>query len=94
MVWATAACGEDPPSCQNAVTNFYDAGCMFSDANGNPTPLSQANAACQEANASVTDSCRGEFEDWLFCLDDIRAPVSDVICRSCSEEFDALVACN
>ncbi len=91
-----AACTEEVPSCQQAVTNYYGAGCTFLDLRTNPpTPytLNESIVDCKGVNSAVPDRCQSYFDDYMFCLDGIRAPVTNATCGSCSSEQDALFGC-
>lgn len=100
ILWVTfcsaiAACGgEEVPSCQDAIGNFYGVGCTFIDTTTNPpteTPQVTALNICSQINIDVPDQCMDEFEDWKFCLDGVT---SNAQCTSCSQEMDALFACD
>lgn len=96
MVLAMTAACEDPPSCQQAINHFYDvAVCTFVNTNtGQVTSKGEALNTCVQINAAVPDQCRGEFEDWLECLNDRPRDATENQCISCSQESDALFACD
>jgi hypothetical protein len=85
----TLSCGgEDvPPSCENAVSNFY-VSCTFVELEtGEPVPRAEVIQFCREALTTLPPSCDDAMDDFLFCLD--GAP-SDC---DCSREFEALFTC-
>ena len=82
-----AACGEEAPSCQQAVSSFYATGCAFLDPNGAPYSEGQAAQSCREVNAAVPDRCQAQFDDFVRCLE------STSNC-DCSREQDALFGCD
>jgi hypothetical protein len=86
------ACGGDPPSCQDAMTSYYGAGCTFVDLQTNtPYTLNESILSCKQVNSAVPDQCRDKFDDYLFCLDGVA---NDSQCVDCAQEQDALGACN
>jgi hypothetical protein len=86
VLLSIVGCGE-PPSCQQAVSHYYGAGCTFANVNtGQATTQQQAISACSTINAAVQESCRSKFESWLECI--ASAPPCD-----CTKESDALFAC-
>lgn len=92
VVVLLAACGSDepPPSCQQAITQYYSVGCAFFNASTNmQTSQSEALEACIEINSAVPEACRGELEVWLECVHGAR---SDADC-DCTQESDALFVC-
>lgn len=85
------ACGGDPPSCQDAMTSYYGAGCTLVDLQTNtPTPLNEAILGCKDINANIPERCRPEFDDLLDCFSSVD---NDTQCGTCSQEQDALQAC-
>jgi hypothetical protein len=88
-----AACGEDPPSCQQAVTHYYQSGCTFIGTSGTATSQQEAFSVCVQINTSVPDECRGEFEDWLECIHETPGSVTTNAQCDCTQESDALFAC-
>jgi hypothetical protein len=94
MGLAMTACGGDPPSCQQAISSFYAAGCTFRDTSTNPpteTPESTALYTCSQINIEIPERCRPEFDDWKSCLEGVA---NDTQCTDCSQEADALFACD
>ena len=84
-----SGCSE-PPSCQQAMNSYYAVGCTFWNVHTNtPTPLTTASSICLDMNASTSDDCRDEFEDWLVCVDEVA---SSSAC-DCTRESDAYFAC-
>jgi hypothetical protein len=88
------ACSEEPaPSCQDAITNFYGAGCVFTNLSTTPaTPytLNEAITSCKQVLMAVPDRCQSYFDDYQFCLDGVR---SSSQCTDCTQEQDALFGC-
>jgi hypothetical protein len=85
---------EEVPSCQQAMTGFYGAGCSFFDLTTSPPtpyPLNVAISDCQELNAAVPDRCQSYFDDLMFCLDGVP---NDTRCTDCSGEQDRLFGCD
>jgi hypothetical protein len=79
--------GEEPPSCENAVSNYY-VSCTFVDLEtGEPVPRAEVILFCREVLAAVPPSCDDAMDDFLFCLD--GAP-SDC---DCSRELETLFTC-
>lgn len=97
IVVGLAACGgEEAPSCQQAIDHFYGAGCTFYDTSTTPptaTPQGTALNLCSQINVQIPERCRGEFDDWKFCLDSVAGGTNES-CASCSQEMDALFACD
>ena len=86
-------CTEEVPSCQDAVTNYYGAGCAFQNlATTPPTPYTQNEAilSCKDVNNAVPDRCQEFFDDFVSCLDGVSSTAQ---CTSCTDEQDALFGC-
>jgi len=102
LVLTVAAClvgctEEEVPSCQQAVSHYYSSGCTFLDGRNNPPTQyteSQATQICRDVNVAVPARCEAFFEDWMFCLNDMPAGASDAQCIACTQEQDALFACD
>jgi hypothetical protein len=86
--------GEDPPSCQQAMTSYYGAGCAFFGQDGSETPQNQALQSCVEIAVDNAPGCQDEFDDWLFCLDRVPGPPPTNAGCDCSQEIMALITCN
>jgi hypothetical protein len=94
MVMVAACGGDDPPSCQQAITHYYTSGCAFFNTSaGRATTEQEALSACSDINTAVPDQCRGEFESWLSCIHDTPDNASGAQC-DCTQESDALFACD
>lgn len=94
MLAATACGGDDPPSCDEAITHYYDSGCTFVNGDtGRPTTQQEARSACDEIDALVPDRCRGEFESWLSCVNSTPEEAANNADCNCSSETQALVDC-
>lgn len=90
-ICCTAACAEDVPSCQTAMTSYYGAGCTFVNLTTNqPYTLNESIISCKDVNAAVPDRCQSYFDDYLICLNDVS---SSAQCTSCTDEQDALFGC-
>ncbi len=92
-----AACGSDPPpSCQQALTHFYGAGCSYFDSTTNPpTPIAQSQMLnfCQGAAANIPASCRAALDDWLVCNDRVPDHVTASAQCDCSAAYMVLLEC-
>ncbi len=95
LVAVLGACaGEDPPSCFQAVNNFYDQGCAFVIlATGAQAPRNEVIGDCQSGAANTPARCQGELDVWLTCLDSVVGPASTSVC-DCSQEQMAYIRCN
>ena len=92
------ACSSDdpPPSCQQALTHYYAAGCAYIDTSVSPpTALSQTQmiTLCQNATAEAPKSCRNEIDAWLVCNNEVPTPSTTNDQCDCSTEFMALLRC-
>jgi hypothetical protein len=86
------ACGGDPPSCQDAVTQFYSVGCGFYDLNtGDQYPAGEVIAQCRQALASSPESCEDEIGDFLECIANVDGAAE---CTDCTDEQDATLTCD
>jgi hypothetical protein len=81
--------GEDePPTCQRAMTAFYDDGCQFFEAEtGTPIPLGEMISACLDVRAEAPAQCQDDLDGLLFCLE---SGPSDC---DCSVEQEQLLTC-
>lgn len=74
------------------MTSYYGAGCTFVNLQNNqPFTLNEAILSCKDVNSAVPERCRDLFDDYLFCLDGVS---SDAQCTTCTQEQDALFACD
>jgi hypothetical protein len=90
----TACGGEEVPGCQDAIDSFYGVGCTFIDNSVSPpveVPHSTALYNCGQINSLIEERCRDEFDAWKTCL---FAVDNNAQCGSCSQEADALGACD
>jgi hypothetical protein len=93
-----AACGgsgdDEPPSCQQAFTHYYQAGCRYFElATGAEIPLGDMIDSCRGILADAPETCVDDVEDWLFCLDDVPSnSTTDAQC-DCSQEQESLLTC-
>ena len=95
-IWAfallIAACGGDTeaPTCSEAVSTYYAAGCVVTDVNGAPYSAGEWITVCRQDSAIVEGTqCEDEFDELMFCF----AEVSVDDCALCDIELDRLVAC-
>lgn len=93
----TACAEEEVPSCQQAMGHYYTSGCIMLDGRTSPPSpytVTAATQICKDVNAIVPARCESYFEDWMFCLNDMPAGASDAQCIACTQEQDALFACD
>lgn len=87
-------CGGDArpaPSCFDAFTRFYAAGCTFVDLNtGQPIPQNTVIGECQSLAANAPAGCKDELDTWVSCIDD-STPSSNQC--NCSAVQMALLEC-
>jgi hypothetical protein len=94
VVAALAACSSDPPpSCQQAVGNFYSVGCTYLDGSGAPIPVTSAENTCLQIATVVPEQCKDEFNAWLECNAGVMAPVTNATCVSCTQQYMTLIEC-
>lgn len=90
-----SACSSDPPpSCQQAIGNFYGAGCTYLDGSGAPIPAASAENICIQIAGAVPSNCKDAFDAWLVCNDDVIAPANNAACVSCTQQYMTLVECH
>jgi len=83
----------DPPTCDEAIGNFYDEGCEFTDLNtGDPISEFDSSANCRGALLDTPSDCEDELDDWLSCLADLERG-SNSACQSCNGEQETWVRC-
>jgi hypothetical protein len=91
VVLAMTACGgEEVPSCQVALTNFYDVGCVFTENNA-VIPVAEMIQRCKDALGAAPASCEDEMDDYQICLGSVA---NDTQCVDCTDEADALLTCD
>ncbi len=93
-----AGCGSDGeeievPSCQQAVSHYYDSGCAYFDVEGTPITRNAVVSDCQYLLSDVPSSCENDFDMWLVCLDSTPANATTDAACDCSLEFEALLTC-
>ena len=87
------ACGGgDPPSCQHAISNFYEtAKCTFVGSDGSQTSEVAALNSCHGLISDAPSSqCKDAVDAWLFCLDGVPNTTQ---CGSCADELDGILRC-
>lgn len=84
--------GEDAPSCQQAVTHYYDSGCVLTD-NGEPRSVDSALGLCQQLLAVAPPQCEDDLADFRSCLGGVPTPSTTNADCDCSPEIDALITC-
>lgn len=80
------------PSCSDAFTHYYGAGCVYADQDG-PFTVNDMVQLCREASSDVPPSCEGEFEDWILCHGNVPDEATQNSDCDCNSEFDALFSC-
>jgi len=99
LVAALAACASDPtpPSCQQAIGNFYGAGCFYYDtSSGSAVAITETDMLnrCTNAASAVPSNCLADFNAWLECNNGVKPPANNQTCGSCSTEYMALIECH
>nr|HEX4316071.1 hypothetical protein [Kofleriaceae bacterium] len=94
---ALAGCG-DSPSCDDAFTKFYAAGCTIHDATGSAVALATEIAECKTTLAQLGSdaTCESDDESYLSCLDGVEASSgtsTSATCNSCFQEQAMLASC-
>lgn len=96
LMLAIGCGGDPPPSCVQALTHFYAAGCRYFDQRANPpAPISQGDMItfCQTAATQIPAACHDELDGWLVCNN--RVPdhaISNADC-DCSSSYMLLLEC-
>lgn len=95
LVAACGGGGEDIPSCQQAFTHFYGAGCMYKDLNSGATiPRDTMIANCIDAASSVPSArCQAALDDFLVCNSSVPSPAMNDADCDCSQEYMAIAQC-
>jgi hypothetical protein len=76
-----------PPSCDDAISNYYDQGCSLAQ-NGYPIGRSDAINWCEDLSNNVEDcSCSDEYDDMRDCFADMNN------CSDCDTEWNKLMTC-
>jgi len=90
----TACGGEEAPSCQQAITHYYQSGCAYYDLqSGRQYSVGEVVGACRDALQVAPASCTDEVEDWLFCMDSVPDPATSNADCDCSYEQERLLTC-
>jgi hypothetical protein len=93
LLFAAACDSSDPPTCSEAVSHFYDAGCTLITTGGSPIPEAEFLGTCREASSDVPASCEDEFEDLLEALASVPDPISGDADCDIGPELDAIATC-
>lgn len=90
-----AACGQtsDAPTCQQAVSHYYAAGCALFRTNGMPIPELEVIESCKQLLATAPDPCVDDLADLRSCLGGVPLPSASNADCDCSEEQDAILTC-
>lgn len=92
MALVLVACGSDPepPSCFQAMSAYYGAGCAFQNLQtGQQISQQQATSDCQSEAGSIAPACDDELDAWLTCLSE-TSPAEQC---DCSVEQMAYIRC-
>ena len=95
LISAAIGCGGEVevPSCQDALTHFYDVGCTFTDlSTGYQYTAAEMIVICREARASAPVQCEDELDGLQICLGSVEGP-TDSLCN-CSSEQEAILTCD
>ena len=96
VVVALGAGCSDGPSCSQAVTYFYTAGCMFRDGSGVVIDQDTEIAQCQAQGSQLAgnSTCQSDFQAYLSCIDGIEPVASDpTACNSCYMQQATVAEC-
>lgn len=96
LLLLSACGGEDVPSCQQAVTHYYEAGCTLVNLQTNQ-PFSAADVItdCKQLLAtSPSSACDGALEDLRVCFGNVKSPASTDADCDCTAEQDAILTCD
>jgi hypothetical protein len=85
--------GDEPPSCQQAVTHFYEAGCMLVDANGTPFTALEVIENCKGLLGAAPDQCLDDLDNLRSCFGSVKSPAMTNADCDCSAEQDAILTC-
>lgn len=97
ILFAMGACGgDDTPSCQQAVTHYYEAGCvLLNPANGQPYPVADVITNCKQLlEASPSAACDDALADLRVCFGSVKSPIASNADCDCSAEQDAILTCD
>jgi hypothetical protein len=99
LVVALTACAtscSNGPSCSQAMTSFYNAGCAFRDGSGSAVALDAEIASCQTTETEVgsNSTCDNALQAYLSCLDGVAPLTSDpTTCTSCYTQQAMVTDC-
>ncbi len=91
-----SACSSDPPpSCQQALTHYYSAGCAYTDLNTN-TPIAEGDMInrCLQAASSTPSQCSSALDAWLSCNDAVPSPATNNAQCDCSQTYMTYLTCH
>ena len=89
MTFGLVACGDDGPSCSDAVSSYYSGGCTLISGEGDDFSEAQARAVlCSGGDDVRAAGCGAQYDALVSCLDGANGA-----CESCSGRFDAMNAC-
>lgn len=81
-ILALAACSDTPPTCQEAIENYYGQCGGFVDLrNTPPTPIPAASLVleCRSLHASAYGRCEDALDAWLRCLAGVTSGDCDCV---------------
>jgi hypothetical protein len=94
-----ASCSGDsapPPSCQQAFTHYYDAGCVLVNLQtSQPYAVGDIITQCNQLAADVSSSadCKGKLDNWLECTAGVPDNSTTNAQCDCSQDQMALIQC-
>jgi len=74
LLASSAGCGgESVPACGDAVSHFYDMGCVLANEEGEEATMPEALAMCPFMISEATEcKCKGEYNSVMRCLADVE----------------------
>lgn len=93
LILGLVACGggDEAPSCQEAVSSFYAAGCVIVDLQtGQPFTEGDVILSCKQSLAAAPDQCQDELADLRSCFAGVANAQQ---CTTCADEQDAILTC-
>ncbi len=95
---AVVGCSDGPaaPTCQQAFTHFYGAGCYYKDTTTQQMiSLDSMVSRCQQLRATApSNTCRDRLDDWLTCHNEVPAKALTLADCDCSAEQTSLSNCD
>ena len=88
-------CGNDAPSCAEAMDRFHDNGCTFVNGNNDEIPRQESIQSCEATHSSMKEAkslCVRQMEAFLECLGSTPASGDDR-CGRCQDHLTAMVNC-